>query len=119
MKNNSAVSGFHKLSTADRLSLLRDLLNLSEEEIKHISSSGAISLDKVDRLIENVIGVAEIPLGVATYFLINGKDYLIPMAIEEASVVAACSNGAKVARLSGGFTCTLDIQNLLCHCCFR
>ena len=104
MKNNSAVSGFHKLSTADRLSLLRDLLNLSEEEIKHISSSGAISLDKVDRLIENVIGVAEIPLGVATYFLINGKDYLIPMAIEEASVVAACSNGAKVARLSGGFT---------------
>ena len=50
MKNNSAVSGFHKLSTADRLSLLRDLLNLSEEEIKHISSSGAISLDKVDEI---------------------------------------------------------------------
>ncbi len=104
MKNNSAVSGFHKLKTEERLSALRNLLDLTDEEIKHISSSGAISLDKVDKLIENVIGVSEIPLGIATYFLINGKDYMIPMAIEEASVVAACSNGAKVARLSGGFT---------------
>jgi hydroxymethylglutaryl-CoA reductase len=104
VKNNSAVSGFHKLSPADRLSLLKSLLDLSEEEIRDISSSGAISLEKVDMLIENVIGVAEIPIGIATYFLINGKDYMIPMAIEEASVVAACSNGAKIARLSGGFT---------------
>ena len=99
MKNNSAVSGFHKLSTADRLSLLRDLLDLSEEEIKHISSSGASSLDKVDRLIENVIGVAEIPLGGATYFLINGKDYLIPMAIEEASA-CTCQARGSVSRTS-------------------
>ena len=55
-------------------------------------------------MIENVLGTFELPLGVAVNFLINGKDYIIPMVIEESSVIAAASNAAKIARIKGGFT---------------
>ena len=59
-----------------------------------------------NRMIENVIGVMPVPLGIATNFVINGKDRLIPMAIEEPSVVAAASNAARMARSTGGFHTT-------------
>ncbi len=65
--------------------------------------SGTLPLSSAQRMIENVVGIVPIPLGVAVNFLINGKDYLIPMAIEEPSVVAAASHAAKLARASGGF----------------
>ncbi len=61
-----------------------------------------------DGMIENVIGVFEMPLGVATNFTINGRDYLVPMAVEEPSVVAAASNMAKIARSCGGFHTSSD-----------
>jgi hydroxymethylglutaryl-CoA reductase len=74
---------------------------LSEEEVNLFSS--CLSIEVADRMIENVLGTFELPLGVAVNFLINGKDYLIPMATEESSVVAAASNAAKIARVKGGF----------------
>lgn len=103
MSKTSKISGFFKLSPKDRLKKASDFSDLTDDEISTISSTGALSLDSADRMVENVIGVMEIPMGLAVNFLINGKDYLIPMATEEPSVIAAASNGAKVARENGGF----------------
>jgi len=80
------------------------ILRSYTEEASCISATGALSLDAADRMVENLIGVMEVPMGVAVNFLINGRDYLIPMAIEEPSVIAAASNSAKMAREGGGFT---------------
>lgn len=104
MNRTSKISGFYKLSPKDRLKLVSELSGLAEEESSCISATGALTLDAADRMVENVIGVMEVPLGVAVNFLINGRDYLIPMAIEEPSVIAAASNSAKMAREGGGFT---------------
>ncbi len=99
----SQISGFYKLSSAERLRIVKEFAQLSEEEANAIKNTGALDTEQVSKMIENVIGVMEVPLGIATNFLINGKDYLIPMAIEEPSVVAAASNAAKMARVKGGF----------------
>jgi len=104
MTKTSKISGFYKLDPQERLKLVSDFAGLTQEEETCISSSGALSLDAADKMVENLIGVMEVPMGVAVNFLINGKDYLIPMAIEEPSVIAAASNAAKMARESGGFT---------------
>ncbi len=104
MNKTSRISGLYKLSPKERLEKVRDFANLDEDAIENIRKSGALSLDQADKMIENVIGFIEIPLGIATNFVINGKDRLIPMAIEEPSVIAAASNGAKMARDKGGFT---------------
>ncbi len=104
MTKTSKISGFYKFDPQERLRLVSDFAGLTQEEATCISSSGALSLDAADRMVENLIGVMEVPMGVAVNFLINGKDYLIPMAIEEPSVIAAASNSAKMARFAGGFT---------------
>ncbi len=104
MTKTSKISGFYKLDPKERLKLVSEFSGLNEEEAACISATGALSLDAADRMVENVIGVMEVPLGVAVNFLINGRDYLIPMAIEEPSVIAAASNAAKMAREGGGFT---------------
>jgi hydroxymethylglutaryl-CoA reductase len=102
-KNRSSkVSGFYKLPVKERVEFVRNFSNLTEEETRLLSSS--LDIETADRMIENVLGTFDFPLGVAVNFLINGKDYIIPMAIEESSVVAAASNAAKIARIKGGFT---------------
>jgi hydroxymethylglutaryl-CoA reductase len=98
----SKISGFYKLSVEKRLEKLRDFAGLTEEEIKVLGNTGALG-EIADRMIENVVGSMPLPMGIAANFLIKGKDYLIPMAIEEPSVVAAASNAAKMAREKGGF----------------
>ena len=100
---SSRIPGFYKMSVQERLEKVAEFAGLSEEDRRLLLDKG-LSLDIADRMIENVIGTFELPLGIATNFLIDGKDYLIPMAIEEASVVAAASNAAKMAREGGGFT---------------
>jgi len=82
---------------------VKEFANLTDDEASLLGSTGSLGLQTADRMIENVIGAIPVPLGIATNFLINGKDYLIPMAIEEPSVVAAASNAAKMARSTGGF----------------
>jgi len=99
---SSRIPGFYKLSIEERLKKVAEFAGLSEEE-KQLILKNALTLDIADRMIENVIGTFELPLGIATNFLIDGKDYLIPMVIEEPSVVAAASNAAKMARAKGGF----------------
>ncbi|MFB0500566.1 MAG: hydroxymethylglutaryl-CoA reductase, degradative [Candidatus Hadarchaeaceae archaeon] len=103
MRKTSKLSGFYKLSPEKRLKIVRELAGLSKEEAELLRKTGALELKQANRMIENVIGTTELPLGIATNFLINNRDYLIPMAIEEPSVVAAASNAAKMARPSGGF----------------
>ncbi|MGC9443538.1 MAG: hydroxymethylglutaryl-CoA reductase, degradative [Candidatus Methanospirareceae archaeon] len=99
---SSELSGFYKLRAEERLKLVADFAGLSDDEVAIVRSSSALG-ELADRMIENVVGTMPLPLGIATNFRINGQDYLIPMAIEEPSVVAAASNAAKMARASGGF----------------
>ena len=103
MSRTSDISGFYKLSPSERLNLVKEFANLSDEEVKTLGSTGALPVEQANRMIENVVGVMPVTLGIAVNFLINGKDYLVPMAIEEPSVVAAASNSAKIARVKGGF----------------
>ena len=84
------------------MKIVKEFAGLTDEEANLLQSTGSLSLELADRMIENVIGAIPIPLGIAVNFLINGKDYLIPMAIEETSVVAAASYGAKMTRSKGG-----------------
>ncbi len=100
---SSRLPGFYKLSVEERLEVVAKFSNLSEDEKKMLLSTGALPLEIADRMIENVIGTFELPIGIATNFLIDGKDYLIPMVLEEPSVVAAASNAARMAREKGGF----------------
>ena len=99
----SDISGFYKLSISERLRLLSEMMNFSKEELLLLQNLGYFKPSQIDTLIENVISSFQLPLGIAFNFRINDKDYLIPMAIEEPSVVAAASNAAKMARIHGGF----------------
>ncbi len=103
MCKTSKLSGFYKLSPEKRLKIVQELAGLSKDETELLRKTGALEIKQADRMIENVIGAIELPLGIATNFFINNRDYLIPMAIEEPSVVAAASNAAKMARPGGGF----------------
>ena len=100
----SDVSGFYKKTPEERWQVIREFGDLEPGEIDTIRNTGALRFEQADRMIENVVGAMPLPLGVAVNFRINGKDYLIPMAIEEPSVVAAASNAARMARERGGFT---------------
>ena len=103
MTKSSEYSGFYKLPPEERLKIVKEYAELEDEDVSAISKSGGLDMEQVDRMIENVIGTMDVPLGVGMNFMINGKDYIVPMAIEEPSVVAAASNIAKLARKSGGF----------------
>ena len=98
---SSQISGFYKMPIKERIKLIKEYSELNEEETKLFTS--CLDMGIADRMIENVLGTFEIPLGIAVNFQVNGKDYLVPMAIEESSVVAAASNAAKIARINGGF----------------
>ena len=99
----SDISGFHKLSIEERQKILSKLFNLNQDEIEIINNFGYFTPTQIDTLIENVVGSFQLPFGLAFNFKINGKDFIIPMVIEEPSVVAAASNAAKMARKHGGF----------------
>jgi hydroxymethylglutaryl-CoA reductase len=103
MSKYSSISGFYKLSPKERLALVKEFAGLSDEECALLQNTGALPLEAADRMIENVVGAIPIPLGIGVNFLINNRDYLIPMAIEEPSVVAAASYAAKMVRDGGGF----------------
>lgn len=108
MDRGSGFSGFHKLKPEERLEKVRDFASLGEEDLEVLRKTGCLDLDAAGRMIENVIGTMELPFGVATNFTINGKSYLVPMVLEEPSVVAAASNAAKLAKPGGGFSAETD-----------
>lgn len=98
----SRISGFYNLPVEERLKIVKDFASLTDDEVD-VVRNGKLAIEIADHMIENVIGLYSLPFAIATNFLINGKDYLVPMVIEEPSVVAAASNAAKMARESGGF----------------
>jgi hydroxymethylglutaryl-CoA reductase len=104
----SKMSGFHKMDPGEKLGVVKEFSNLTDEDVELLKKTGALDIGSADRMIENVVGTTEMPVGIATNFLINGRDYLIPMVIEEPSVVAAASYSAKLARPRGGFTASSD-----------
>ncbi|MHB1811558.1 MAG: hydroxymethylglutaryl-CoA reductase, degradative [Thermoplasmataceae archaeon] len=103
MEKQSKISGFYKKTPEERLEIVKKFSELSESEIETLRKTGSMEIQHADKLIENVISTIEIPLGIATNFIVNGKEYLVPMAVEEPSVIAACSNAARIARERGGF----------------
>ena len=106
---DSSISKFFEKTRQERLDIVRDFANLSSDELEILQGNdGGISFEKANNMVENAIGTFSLPLGIATSFKINGKDYLIPMVIEEPSVIAAASKGAKIARIRGGFQATAD-----------
>ena len=99
----SIIQGFYNLSLEERHKILAKFVELTDEDLDLLKDTGSLPFATANRMVENVVGVMHVPLGVAVNFIINGKPYLIPMAIEEPSVIAAASNAAKLASARGGF----------------
>lgn len=101
----SRIPGLYKLSVPERVRLLRDRGLLSREDYQSlVSGDHVLDIQRADKVIENVIGVMGLPVGLGLNFLINGKDYVVPLVVEEPSIVAALSSAAKLSRSAGGFT---------------
>ena len=103
---SSRLPGFYDLTPEERVRLLELSCQLCPEEGRSLRHFGPLTPDLADIFVENMVGTYNLPLGIATNFLINGRDVLVPMAVEETSVLAAASYGAKLARPSGGFFCS-------------
>jgi hydroxymethylglutaryl-CoA reductase len=103
MAPESKVSGFYKMGIDERLLIIKEKAGLSDSDLQTLKCG--LELGTANRMVENVIGMIQLPVGIAMNFRINGRDYLIPMAIEEPSVVAAASHAAKLS-LPEGFTAT-------------
>ena len=98
----SRLSGFYKLDQQQRLKVLQTFANLEESTLNHLANTGNTHFELVDRLVENAVGVMNVPLGIATNLRVDGRDVLVPMATEESSVIAAVGNAARQCRDSGG-----------------
>ncbi|EJY9229329.1 hydroxymethylglutaryl-CoA reductase, degradative [Listeria monocytogenes] len=100
----NAFDKFYKKTVEERRAILAEYANLNEEEQAFLASTGALSFDKANHMIENTIGIYSLPLGLGMNMLLNDKRYVVPMAMEEPSVVAAQSAGAKLIAQNGGIT---------------
>lgn len=98
---SSRISGFYKLPPGERLKVIAERTGLSADDVAQLSAG--LGVEQADRMAENVIGTFQVPLGIATNFIIDGRELAVPMATEEPSVIAAASNGARMAREGGGF----------------
>ncbi|HSY41940.1 MAG TPA: hypothetical protein VLA79_20525, partial [Polyangia bacterium] len=104
---SSRLPGFYKLSVEERRALLRHRADLSEQDLETLDGGG-LDTAAADRIVENVVGVYTLPLGLGLNFRVNGRDVLVPMAVEEPSVIAAASNAARMVREGGGFVAEAD-----------
>ncbi|MGJ7545698.1 hydroxymethylglutaryl-CoA reductase, degradative [Variovorax sp. LT1R16] len=103
MVQDSRLPNFRSLTPAQRLDHLATVAGLSADDVALLRTPGALALSRADGMIENVVGTFELPFGIGGNFQVNGRDYLVPMVVEEPSVVAAASFMAKLAREGGGF----------------
>ncbi|MDV7087210.1 hydroxymethylglutaryl-CoA reductase, degradative [Rhodococcus sp. IEGM 248] len=103
MPVNSRIPGLKDSSAQQRRKVVAERTGLSDLDVAVFDPGQGLGVEQADHMIENVVGVMGIPVGVATNFTVNGRDYLVPMATEEPSVVAAASNAARMARVHGGF----------------
>ncbi|EAF3404965.1 hydroxymethylglutaryl-CoA reductase, degradative [Listeria monocytogenes] len=100
----NAFDKFYKKTVEERRAILAEYADLNEEEQAFLASTGALSFDKANHMIENTIGIYSLPLGLGMNMLLNDKHYVVPMVMEEPSVVAAQSAGAKLIGQNGGIT---------------
>ncbi|MEM7154947.1 MAG: hydroxymethylglutaryl-CoA reductase, degradative [Myxococcota bacterium] len=107
LPTNSRLAGFFKLSVEQRREAVSASTGLAAERLAELDA-GSFDVARANHMIENVVGTLELPLAIATNFRINGRDFLVPMCVEEASVVAAASNAAKMIRAGGGFSADSD-----------
>ena len=106
---DSSIPKFFEKSHEEKLNIISNFSDLTDDEINHLkNATGGIDFEHANKMIENAIGTFSLPLGIATNFKINNKDYLVPMVIEEPSVIAAASKAAKIAKIHGGFTASVE-----------
>ncbi len=107
MTKSSRISGFYNLAPAERQRIVTDWAAMTPEQAaatqELLKTPGGLALEQADKMVENVVATYALPLGIATNFVINGRDVLAPMVIEEPSVVAGASYAARLARAGGGF----------------
>lgn len=103
MRQTSRISGFYNRTLAERVETVAEWADLAEDEVAALSGAMGLDHERATRMIENVVGLYALPLGIAVNFLVNDQDVLVPMVIEEPSVVAGASFAAKLARAGGGF----------------
>lgn len=103
MEKTSRISGLHKMTIEERIEAVKAFADLSSDEAALLGRCSVLDLNTADRMIENVIGTFEIPLGIVPNMVVNGREVLVPLAVEESSVVAALANAAKMVRSGGGF----------------
>ncbi|HEX5519332.1 MAG TPA: hydroxymethylglutaryl-CoA reductase, degradative [Candidatus Nitrosocosmicus sp.] len=108
MTNNFFEKKIRNMNHQERLEYLKKNTKLEDNELTLFNDNSILKFDEINKMIENAIGSFQIPLGIANNFVINDKEYLIPMAIEEPSVIAASSNAAKIAKETGGFKAQAD-----------
>lgn len=109
---SSRIPGFYNMTIEERRALIREAYSLTDAEVKNLSNPDALTIEKANNMIENVVGTYQLPFGLGLNFLINGKEYVVPMVIEEASVVASASHIAKIVRDAGGFE-TISKERLM------
>src|SRR5688500_17123391 len=97
----SRLPGFYKLGIEERRGLLRERFGFTDDDVSALESG--LTTVNADRMVENAVGVFGLPLGIALNFVVDGEPVLVPMAVEEPSVIAACSMIAKLAAEGGGF----------------
>jgi hydroxymethylglutaryl-CoA reductase len=106
-KDGSRIPGFYRLSVGERRDALRSIADLTEQDLETLERGG-LDTGRADQIVENAVGVYTLPLGVGLNFRVNGRDVLVPMAVEEPSVIAAASNAARMVREGGGFIAEAD-----------
>ncbi len=109
------MPGFHRLTREERGQVLAEWLQADAADVFGPLQQGGLSLDTAERLAENVVGIHALPFAVAPNFIIDGRETLVPMVIEEPSVVAAAANGARIARAGGGFSVRVDDPVMICQ----
>src|SRR3954467_12573345 len=109
----SRLPGFYKMKIAERLRRLAAELDMGSGDLVGLGETGTLPLPNADAMIENAVGVLGLPVGVGLNFLVNGEDVLVPMAVEEPSVIAAVSLAAKIAREGGGFRASADAPRMI------
>ena len=106
---DSSIPKFFEKSHDEKLDIICNFSDLNDKEITQLkNATGGLDFEHANKMIENAIGTFSLPLGIATNFRINNKDYLVPMVIEEPSVIAAASKAAKIAKIHGGFSASVD-----------
>ena len=111
----SRLRGFYKITVRERRKLVSESTGITIEEMEAALETGGLESETADKFVENVLGTYALPFGVALNVRVNGKDYVVPMVVEEPSVIAAASNAAKMVRAGGGFTAEVDPPIMTCQ----